>query len=239
MKIITAADANYKEMVQGAVAMNKRVGYETIVYDIGGLGFGIPFDISEDLQMIASTKRELYTGTNVQKGSFKPKIILDAMLRNPHEQWMVWIDSDAFCIQQIHWLTYWRCFDIAVTMRRRGEHADTKFPMWDQYINSGVVFLHNTAYMRDFVRKWIALVPHTEALSDQEALNIMCDAPKLKEYNKMYTINGTKILNLSTNEYNFYYFPEKPQPYTKVLHFKGVKEETIKHFREYYKTDQP
>ena len=233
MKIITAGDGNYAEMVRGAVAMNKRVGYETLVYDIGGLGFGKPFDISQDLAMIRDTPRKLYTGTTLQKGSFKPKIILDALETFPDEKAFAWIDSDAFCIKQIHWILYRRKFDIAVTMRRTGEHAGTEFPMWDQYINSGVVLINNSPAVRQFVRMWIDLVPETQALSDQEALNIMCDAPRLKEYDKVYHINSYSILNLSTDEYNFYYFPEKPHPYTKVLHFKGIKENTLKYFNQY------
>lgn len=238
MKIITAADANYKELVTGAIAMNKKCGYETLVYDIGGLGFGKPFDISEDLEMIRTTERTLYTGTTIQKGSFKPKIILDALMSYPNEKAFAWIDSDAFCIQQIHWINYRRVFDFAVTMRRNGEHAGTQFPMWDQYINSGVVLINNSEHAREFIREWINLVPTTEALSDQEALNIMCDAPRLKEYDKVYHVNGYKIMNLSTDEFNFYYFPEQPHEHTKVLHFKGVKDDTIKYFNQYYKPDQ-
>jgi len=237
MKIITAGDAGYKELVQGAVHMNKLAGYDTLVYDIGGLGFGKPFDITEDLDMISTTPRTLYTGTTLQKGSFKPKIILDALESFPNEKAFAWIDSDAYCIKPIHMIMYRKVFDIAVTMRRPGEHAGTQFPMWDQYINSGVVLINNSEAMRSFVRMWIDLVPETEALSDQEALNVMCDAPKLKEINKVYHINGYKVMNLSTDEYNFYYFPEEPHPDTKVLHFKGVKEHTMQYFRKYLKTN--
>lgn len=235
MKIITAADAAYKEMVIGAINMHNQLGYETLVYDLGGLGIGEPFDISDDMDMIRTTHRTLYTGTNMQKGSFKPKIILHAMMTHPNEKWLAWIDADAFAIKQIHWVTYFRHFDIAVTMRRKGEHAGTPHPMWDQYINSGVVIIQNTLAMRKFVMDWIDLVPTTQALSDQEALNVMCDAPKLVEYNKLYNINGYSILNLSTDEYNFYYFPEQPHDDTKVLHFKGVKDTSLQYFREYYK----
>ena len=235
MKIITAGDATYKELVAGAVAMNKKVGYDTLVYDIGGLGFGKPFDISEDLEMIRTSKRTLYTGKTVQKGSFKPKVILDALESFPNEKAFAWIDSDAFCIKEIHYIMYRKVFDIAVTMRRKGEHAGTPFPMWDQYINSGVVLINNSEHVREFIRQWIARVPTTEALSDQEALNYLCDAPLLQEPGKVYNVNGYKILNLTTDEYNFYYFPEEPHPDTKVLHFKGVKEHTMEYFHKYYK----
>lgn len=233
MIIVTAAEQSFRELVKSGMAMNEKCGYKTIVYDIGGLGFGIPFNISDDVEMIENNSHVLYTGTTLQKGSFKPKIILDAMNRFPEEKEITWLDADAYCVGRIHDLFQKYEFDIGVTMRNWGEFPNSPHPMFDCYINSGVVFINNTEKSREIVKKWCELVPQTYALSDQEAINVLLDAPKLIEVNSVYIVNGIRVLVLSTEEYNYYYFPKVPGANVKVLHFKGVKKNTMQYFKKY------
>lgn len=235
MKIITAADGKYKEMVIASMAMNARQGYQTIVYDLGGLGFGIPWDVTADMEMIRKQDTP-YTGTNMMKAPFKPRIILDALINNPNEDRLAWIDADAYCIDQIHMIMYRKVWDIAVTMRRANENKHSIYPMFDGYINSGVMLLRNNACTRGFIQRWIDALPTAPTLVDQEALNMVLGAPDLTECNRIYDVGNVKVMVLSTDEYNFYYFPDEPHEYTKVLHFKGMKDQMqMKYFNHYLK----
>jgi hypothetical protein len=238
MKIITAADSNYKEMLIASMDMNSRQGYESIVYDLGGLGFGKPWDITADMQHIQNTQTP-YTGTHMMKAPFKPRIILDALLSHPDEDRLAWIDADAYCIQQIHMIMYRKVWDIAVTMRRPTENVNSEHRMFDGYINSGVILLRNNQATRDFIQLWIDTWPTAPTLVDQEALNMVLHADKMKEINVIYQIGNVKVMLLSTDEYNFYYFPDEPHEYTKVLHFKGMKENMQKYFNQYLNYKHP
>jgi len=234
MKVITAADGAYRDMVLASIEQNKKFGYETIVYDLGGLGFGKPWDIQPAMEHIRNTDTP-YTGTHMMKAPFKPHVILDALVSNPYEQRLVWIDADAFIIKAIHHIMFWEGLNIAVTMRRPTENVESANRMFDGYINSGVIFLKNNQKTRDFIQLWIDTWPTAPTLVDQEALNMALHADKMKERNAIYDIDGVKVLVLTTEEYNNYYLPhELPQANTKVLHFKGLKnEEQRKYFFMY------
>ena len=40
---VIAGDSNFRKYVDKAVQFSRNVGYDPVVYDLGGLGYGIPF----------------------------------------------------------------------------------------------------------------------------------------------------------------------------------------------------
>ena len=51
----------------------------------------------------------------------------------------------------------------------------------------------------------------------------------------IYNAHDLNVLVLTTDEFNFYYFPETPLPTTRILHFKGDKSYSMKWFEMYVK----
>ena len=236
IKIITAGDDQYRDMIEGAMIMNARCGYDTLVYDIGRLGIGQPFDITSDLEIIASPSI-MYTGPPKSKSTFKPKIILDALQHHVNDgTHFVWVDADAFCIQPIDDV-FKSDFDIAVTMRRAMEDIPSIWPsIYNRYINAGVLFFKNTVETRIFINQWIRMIPLTTTITDQEALNrLLKPHVDFSKTGRVYDASGIRVLLLTTDEFNFYYFPESPHTTTRILHFKGDKAYSKKWFDMYVK----
>jgi hypothetical protein len=233
MKVITACDINFRHMVDGAIKMNAQCGAETLVYNLGGLGMGKPFDITADMAMIHNDPGVVYTGAAKSKCTFKPRIILDAMHENPDEKHFVWVDADGFLIKPVMDV-FDNDFDLAFTMRRTGENPHSVTPMFDQYINAGVIFVKNTAAARNFIRLWISLIPHTSTLTDQHAVNELLD--KMIKWNIFDVPQKTywgSVMLLTTDVFNYYYFPDAPHDNARILHFKGEINHAAGYFDQY------
>jgi hypothetical protein len=232
MKIITAATGDMKDMVNRSMYKNTRQGYAPILYDLGGLGYGKYYDPAQDVEM-ARGSGVISSPNFIANSIWKPKIILDA-LENTNEKHLVWMDADAFCIRPIH-QTFQLNFDIAVTIRPPSENEHSSWPMFDGYINAGVIFFRNNESTKELVRQWIDAIPHTQTRTDQEALNVVMEAPRMRKHYRVYrTMSLIPKMSLPTEIYNYYYFPLEPKDRTKVLHFKGHKEESMKYFNYYF-----
>lgn len=156
---------------------------------------------------------------------FKPLIIRDALNQNIDK--FIWLDGDAFAREDLS-PVFEQEFDIAVTLRRKDEQESTAYKIQYGYINAGTMFFRNNEMTKSFVDLWALKVEETDSKSDQEALNLLlleCDS--MESYGRCFVHkrSGARLLLLSTDVYNFYYFPEPVPDTAKVIHLKTDKRE--------------
>ena len=219
MNIVTASDSTFIEILNSTVPANERMGHKPVIYDVGGLGYGKPFQV-QDEYMGWGRNRDPETPERLRFVGicpWKPAVILQA-LEDTNDD-VLWLDADAWVIRP---LELGDDFDVAVTMRRPHEWGRTEWPELYGFLNSGFVFIRNTILGRLFCKMWIEEIPLTKSKSDQNALNnIVRHSTDLREYNRVFlSREGIRIKVLKTDEYNWIYAPEEPLPTTKVLHFK-------------------
>jgi hypothetical protein len=154
IKIVTAGDKNYKSLIDRAVDKATHYRADIIVYDLGGLGYGKPWQ---------AEKSDFKTKEGVIPATFKPEVIKDA---SKYLKEFVWIDGDAYLNGDISEV-FEQDFEIAVTKRTQFEvevyYNDPKIGT----INSGVVFFKNAT--EKFFDHWIKRTQETGY--DQQALN--------------------------------------------------------------------
>lgn len=195
--VITAADLNFKEMVDMASRSAKDVGYETIVYDLGGLGYGIPFDgrVSDSI------------GAKIPS---KPSMILDALHKVEPDDIVVWIDADAIMWDRIDEIQD-EIWDFGVTMRK------PKTSERDDIINAGVVFVRKTTESLRFVEHWIEKC--SKGVSDQKELNALFQFQN-SDYLRKRKVQGMTVKIFPCDLYNNFYF-KRPQKDAKIIHYKS------------------
>ncbi len=209
MKIVTAANLEFKPILDLTLPVNQ-LFYDVLLYDVGNLGAGIPFNINH--QPSAQPER------NVGRSPYKPKIIRDALMLSKGN--LVWMDADAWVIRPMPEMDD-DDYDVAVTMRRQSDRGRSDWPDVYGYLSAGVVFIRHTHAAFNFLSMWIDEVPKTPSFSDQHALNnIVRRVADLTKYNQVYEYNGIMIKVLFTEDYNWIYLPEEPKPFTKILHCK-------------------
>lgn len=195
--VITAADANFKDMVDIAARSSKDVGYETLVYDLGGLGYGIPFEgrVSDSI------------GAKIPS---KPSMILDALHRVDMNDIIVWIDADAIMWDRLDEIAE-EVWDFGVTLRK------PKANERDDIINAGVVFVRKTENSLRFMDKWIANC--STGVSDQKELNALFEF-KNADYLRKRKAQGMVVKTFPCVVYNNFYF-KQPQTDAKITHYKS------------------
>jgi hypothetical protein len=195
--VITAADANFKEMVDIAHRSAKDVGYKTIVYDLGGLGYGKPFNgrVSDAI------------GAKIPS---KPSMILDALNGVEYNDIVVWMDADAIMWNRIDEITD-EIWDFGVTVRK------PKSSERDDLINAGVVFVRKTESSLKFMDLWIKNC--STGVSDQKELNQLFQF-KNADYLKKKKTQGMVVKCFSCDLYNNFYF-KRPQTDAKITHYKS------------------
>ena len=147
----------------------------------------------------------------IKKCTFKP-LLIKKVLGNTREPF-AWIDVDCLIVGK---LDIKFNFDLGVTMRRKSERDQDEYSDYSGWINAGVIFINNTLRAKRLVEEWIEEIPNTKTGTDQEALsNLVRRRPEIKAF--------------TTDEYNFFYFPEEPGN-AKILHFKG---DTRPYYNEY------
>ena len=197
IKVITAADKNFKDMVDVAYRSAKTLGYETTVYDLGGLGYGTPFQgkVSDSI------------GAKIP---CKPAMILDALTKANDNDTIVWIDADAIMWSRIDEILD-DVWDFGVTMRKPKSNER------DDPINAGIVFVKKTPASIAFMNTWINNV--STGISDQKELN------KLFALNNVDYLRKRKLHNMTVKIfpctiYNNFYF-KQPQKNAKIAHYKS------------------
>lgn len=193
--VITAADKNFEEMVKVCADSSINLGYKTQVYDLGGLGYGKPFQAKISTQVGA-------------KIPSKPSIIKDAISQVNIGDYVVWLDADT-----IMWdhLAIEGFYDIGVTVRKP-KTAENDLP-----INAGVVFVKKTNQALKFLNEWIKLCETGK--SDQVELNKLSNV-KSSDIDSTVIRNETRIKVFPCDLYNNFYF-KKSQLHAKIIHYKS------------------
>lgn len=197
IKVVIAGDKNFEQYVTKGKNTTEELGYETLVYDLGGLGFGKPFKgrVSEAI------------GAKIP---CKPHIILDALQSISHNEFLVWLDADALIIDRIDEIE--ENYDIGVTVRQP-KAVENVMP-----VNAGIVFVRNTDSSKKFLRDWIKLCDSD--VSDQPPLNklasVICD-----DIGKIVDRDGVRVRVFPCAIYNNFYFAKKDKPGIKIKHYKS------------------
>jgi len=209
MIVVTAGTYEYAGIILGQARVCNNLGYDHIIYDLGGLGYGIPY------QAKSGDLKPRY-GQSLPPATFKA----DLVARHLKGGGIVcWLDGDCLPLQGFIPPGQW---DAAVTLRPlpeigRGRNRHTA------YLNSGVVWIRNP----EFCEAWAA--KSQEMNTDQGALNEIV-APGIGR-SEWRMAMGATIINrighsisvLNADEWNCWNFP--PGQDARILHFKRDRRE--------------
>jgi hypothetical protein len=197
--VVIAGDQNYARYIEHAKRTAEALNYPTLVYDLGGLGFGQKF-------------KGPVSNIPLQTIPCKPAILLDALDKIKPNAYLCWLDADALMLDRIDEIAYQGHFDIGVTIRKKP--ADDERVSW---INAGIVFVKNTPNAREFIKHWIEEA--TKLNGDQWALNNLC---RLDESNRITSAVrfGATIKTFPCGVYNNFTF-KGDQPQAKIRHYKS------------------
>jgi hypothetical protein len=184
MRLITAANARFKDMVTDWIAKVTTLGYAYQVYDLGGLNIGTPMTEVDANFHSLGYYREFENGWK-SRSIFKPKVVGEA-IRTFKEQ-IIWLDADAMLEKPFGDLS--GNYDIGVADRNKAERQLVKNFMssgqWPDamlrgFHNAGFIIFNPTPAAGAFVEKWKT---YTDAYhNDQLALN------KLLSEGKHFTV---------------------------------------------------
>jgi hypothetical protein len=186
-RIILASDGNQKHLFQHAYDSVVGLGYDPIVYDLGGLGIG---------------KEHKVSNSDLKKDGFIPCLFkIEVIQRSILDGFMelAWLDSD--CVLKHRIDEVWEDeYDIGVTPRPDWEYE--QYPNSGR-INSGVLFLKGNKYLWEFLLGWKTLAHQIN--SEQMALNRLLESEivqelKIKEfpslvYNSYHSTSQAKIVH--------------------------------------------
>lgn len=197
IKIVIAGDKNFKDYVRKGKKTTETLGYEVLVYDLGGLGYGKPF------------QGRVGDAVNA-KIPCKPHIILDALDSINENEYLVWLDADAIIIDKIDEIQ--DDYDIGVTVRQP-KAVENMLP-----INAGIVFVKKTQSAIKFIKRWIEL--SDADISDQPPLNKL-SAVVCADIGSTVMREDAKIKVYPCAVYNNFYFAKKDKPGIKIKHYKS------------------
>lgn len=197
--IVTGGDKRFLPFVQNLSRWCHRLQYPLKIYDLGDLGFGEPFQVTDP----TFVEKGYYRIMNPKSGWCSRAIHKPALLESAiqFDSTIIYLDADAFPVTRIDEIESYN-FDIGVTVR----HEKTNLGR----VNAGVLFLKNTENTKVFLRQWRELTK--EIGNDQVALN------------QILQDTTATVMEFPTKIYNYYYFPEKPTPDVKIYHFKSSPE---------------
>lgn len=234
MLIVTAGSDNYKFhlTINYNLQKAKEFGYDTQVYDLGGLGFGEAID---DPRCQSRFRRV--------KSAMKPELLKKAM-ESDHRT-IVWIDGDATLIRPIDEIEQDNSFDIGLTIRPKVNRKKS------HYTNAGVVFIKNNEAGKQFVQTWVDAMPDVPDLntatkppnySDQQTLEETLLLPNINvvpwdAFGTIHNVLGARIKFFECRKYNNFWLHKMeiwkaPDPDTKILHFKGYRMRRLKGYAE-------
>jgi len=194
---VIAGDKNFSHFVNTGVKHIEKLNYPVLIYDLGGLGKGIPFE-------------GRYGSGIGAKIPCKPHIIKDALARIPENEYVVWFDADALIFDRIDEIQ--EDYDIGVTVRQP-KAVENMLP-----INAGIVFIKKTTEAISFIKNWIEL--SDKDVSDQPPLNKLSSVV-CADIGSTVIRNGTKIKVYPCAIYNNFYFAKKDKPGIKIKHYKS------------------
>ncbi|MCU7919638.1 MAG: hypothetical protein KZQ88_13615 [Candidatus Thiodiazotropha sp. (ex Dulcina madagascariensis)] len=210
---------SFRRVIENTINQATKFGYKPVVYDLGTLGIGRPFSVTDEN---FSTKG-YYSNEPIKgyksKSLFKPEMVKDSMLQD--RELTVYLDGDATLNDSIDEIES-DDYDLGVTLRKKSEmegewyeeHKDIV-----RYVNAGVIFFNPTDATFDFLDKWIEV---TDKLgNDQMALNSLVCPNELPEEYSVIDRGGVRIKFFPGEIYNYYYFDEGFNGNIKIFHFKG------------------
>lgn len=192
---VIAGDINYKQYVETGVKYIKKIGYPVLIYDLGGLGYGIPFS-------------GRFSDVENSKIPCKPHIIKDALSKIPDGNHLVWLDADAVIFERIDEII--QDYDIGVTVRLP-KAIENSMP-----INAGIIFFKKTNSAQTFVENWIRL--SDQDISDQPPLNKLASVV-CADRGTTVIRDGVKIKVFPCEIYNNFY--KKGNHKFKIKHYKS------------------
>lgn len=194
---VIAGDKNFSHFVNTGIQYIEKLGYPVLVYDLGGLDKGIPFE-------------GRYGSGIGAKIPCKPHIVKDALTRINENEYLVWFDADALIFDRIDEIE--EDYDVGVTVRlpKAQENSNP--------INAGIIFFKNTPAAKKFVQRWANLAD--KDISDQPPLNRLAKVIS-SDSGKTLMRNGAKIKVYSSQIYNNTYFAKKNKPGIKIKHYKS------------------
>lgn len=195
--VLIAGDANFRQYIENAQRTTQALGYPTVIYDLGNLGFGKKFD-------------GRVSNIPLQTIPCKPALLLDALQDIPADHYLVYLDADAIMKARIDEIC--EDYDIGVTLRSK--------PALDprvSAINAGIVFVRNTAPAHEFLRVWAQRAD--ELNGDQWALNTLTELNK-DDLGTTVSRGGAKIRCYPCTVYNNFYF-KGDQSLAKIIHYKS------------------
>lgn len=198
IKVAIAGDKNFEAYVKKGKETTEKLGYEVLVYDLGGLGYGKPF--------IGRFSEEVNA-----KIPCKPHIILDALGSINDNEYLVWLDADALIVDRIDEIQ--EDYDIGVTVRQP-KAIENSMP-----INAGIVFVKKTPEAIGFIQRWIDLAD--QGVSDQPPLNQLASVV-CADIGSTVIRNDVKIRVYPCAIYNnFYFLKKKIGAGVKIKHYKS------------------
>jgi hypothetical protein len=195
--VLIAGDKNYRAMIENAKRTTEELGYPTIIYDLGNLGFGKQFD-------------GRVSNIPLQTIPCKPHLLADALLGLPDNHYLVYLDADAIMQSRIDEIC--EDYDIGVTLRAKPA-PDPRVSA----INAGIVFVRNTQPAREFLQIWAKTAD--ELNGDQWALNTLTQLQK-EDLGQTVIKHNTRIRCFPCTVYNNFYF-KGDQSMAKILHYKS------------------
>lgn len=195
--ILIAGDNNFSHFVKHAVEHAKQQNYNTLIYDLGDLGYGTKFEGK-------------VSDITHQRIPSKPDLILDGVSKIKEGDFLVWLDADTLLVDNINSII--DDYDIGVTVRKKKSKK-----IQESFINAGVLFVRKSKRSINFIEDWKRKT--AELKGDQYALNMLCDLPNnnLAETTK---VNNAVIKKFPCTIYNNFYFKED-QGQAKILHYKS------------------
>ncbi len=219
MIIVSLADSNYKTRLLVSIKQSELFGYKTRIYDMGGLGFGIKYNISEEIKKLSLRKTAKICLS-------KPAIMLDA-LENTDET-VIFLDADAFLVDHIDELEEDN-YDVGLTYK--GGKKNT-------YLNAGVVFLKQNNNAIRFLNMWLDKIRNVKQdkdtidnparIGDNYYLNdlifsYIIKGSKIKD--TVQSIEGIKVKFFDYKTYNNFRLRTGDIPsYVKIVHLRHRKQ---------------
>lgn len=216
MLIVQAGTREFAPMLRENKARCERFGCRVCMCDLGGLGWGEPFDLLPG-EMSHPDSDKAFPVSSL----FKPRLLSAAMRHAAPDEIVAWIDADAIVIRGIGALDSLD-FDVAVTLREP-EHVGKSHP-YSNYLNAGVVFVRKTEAGCAFLTEWqvlCATIPNDQAALNEAVAPGWTLAQWLSSYGRTHETGGVKIHVLPAAEWNYSDFNRAPGPQARILHFKG------------------
>ena len=195
--VLIAGDHRFRHYVANARRTTEALGYDVMVFDLGDLGFGEPFE-------------GRVSDVPLHTIPCKPRLIRRALERVPANDYVIWLDADAIMQQRVDEIC--QDYDLGVTMREKFAQ-DPRVGA----INAGIVFARNTPAMLKFLDLWINRAEELDG--DQSALNSLITLEKA-DRGQQVSRHGVRVQVFPCAVYNNFSFKDD-MGQAKIIHYKS------------------